>query len=209
MKFLSVLILITLAFSGCQDSRYIKQQKPVMINGYHVGVNPNSMANKAQDKSKDRQNKLEISKIDSNTKIEIAKIKSNNQLQIAKVQAIAKTDVAKTDSTTKIQTTKIEATTKKDDLQNSLYITIAVVVLVIFALFLLYLNNKKSRDLKVKLQKDQLFHDRLLKEREYEEQRLHKMLQLVGNGKLSPEMEEKLIISLTKPREDLTLIESK
>lgn len=198
MKLFIFSLLIILSITGCQNSSS-KKNDGVYVMGYKNGVNPNSLAYKSADKHKDRQNKIEIAKMDSTTKIEIAKINSTSQLHIAKVEAEAKTDIAKTDSTTKIKTSQIDATTKKEDIQSFFNIMIIISVVVAFALLLFYLNNKKNRELKRKLQKDKLEHEMHLKEREHEEQRLHKMLELVKDGKLSQDMEKEIIASLTKP----------
>jgi len=206
MKFLIYSLAIIILMTGCQESSS-KKNNISLMNGYRDGVNPNSIAYKNSDKQKDRENKVDIAKIDSNAKIEIAKIQSENQVLIAKVNADAKKEVAQTESTTKVKTSEIDALTKKDDIQTNLYITIAIILAVIIAFFLLYLNNRRSNALKEKIHNDKLKHEQLIKEREFEEQRLHKMLDLVKEGKLSPNMEEEIITSLTKPRTNL--IESK
>lgn len=212
-----IITLITIFLAGCQTSS--SHERVVMLNNHKHSAtnaintqNPNSIANKALEKQKekqeDRKNKIELSKIDAQTKIEIEKIKSQNQLQIAKVEASIKKEMAKTDSSTKVKISQIDATTKKDDVKIRLYTTIAVVVISLFALFLFYLNSKRNRELKNKMHKEELEQERLLKERELEEQRLHKMLELVGGGKLSLEMEKEVILSLTQPKSEPTLIET-
>jgi len=205
MKSLLISLLIIFSITGCQDSSRHKASKDnlSLMGSYRDGVNPNSLAYRLADKQKDRENSIKISNIDSNTKIEIAKIESGNKLLIAKVHANTTKEIAQTDSITKIQTSKIDALTKKDNVQNQFYITMAVVIVFLIALFLLYLNNKKNRELKNRLHQDKLNHERLLKEREHDEKRLHKMLDLVGKGKLSSEMEEEILISLTKPESKL------
>nr|WP_321268131.1 hypothetical protein [uncultured Sulfurimonas sp.] len=206
MKILIFSILIILFTTGCQESSS-KKNNISLMDGYRDGVNPNSVAYKNADKQKDRQNKVDIAKIDSDAKIEIAKIQSQNQVLIAKVNADAKKEVAQTESTTKVKTSEIDAITKKDDIQTNLYITIAIIIAVLIAMLLLYLNNKRSSALKEKLHNDKLKHEQLLKEREFEEQRLHKMLDLVKEGKLPSNMQEEIILSLTKSKTNL--IESK
>ena len=196
-----VILSLTLIFliTGCGEgsSRNSASYSGSLINSN--GVNPNSIAHKSQEKVEERKNKIELSKIDSNTKIEIAKIKSENNLLIAKVNADANKEVAKTDSTTKIETTKIKAVTKKEDTKMTFYIAIAVVVVIVFALLLIFLNSRHNRALKAKIHKEKLQQELDLKEREHHEQRLHKMLELVADGKLSPEMEEEIILSISKP----------
>jgi len=206
MKLLIFCLAIIISLTGCQESSS-KKNNISLMNGYHDGVNPNSIANKNAEKQKDRQNRVDIAKIDSEAKIEIAKIKSQNQVLIAKVNADAKKEVAQTESKTKVKTSEIDAITKKDDIQTNLYITIAIIVAIIIALFLLYLNNRKKIALKEKLHQDKLKHEQLIKEREFEEQRLHKMLDLVKEGKLPSNMQEEIINSLVKPKSNL--IESK
>jgi len=208
MKFILISILTILSITGCQDSS--TRNGVAMMNDHRSGVNRNSLAYVAGDKNAERKNKLEISKLNSDAKIEIAKIESGNKLEIAKINAETKKEVAHTDSTTKIKTTQIDSLTKKDDMKNTLYISIAIIFSIVIALFLLYFNNKKNRELKTKLHQDQLQHELHIKEREHDERRLHKMLELVEKGKLSPEMQEEVIVSLTKPKlETVTLIESK
>ncbi len=201
MKSIFLSLLILLVLTACQDSS--SKNKVSLMGAPKDGVNPNSLAYRSANGQLERKNKLEISKIDSKTKIKIAEIQSQNQLHIAKLNVEAKKSIAVTDSSTKIQTSQIDALTKKDDIQNSLYITMAIIIAVVLALFLLYLNNKKNRDLKDKIHKENLEHEQLLKEREYDEKRLHKMLELVENGKLSPDMQEEVISALTKPNQNL------
>ncbi len=201
MKSILTTLLILLSFTGCQDSS--SKNKISLMGASKDGVNPNSLAYRSANDNQERKNRLEISKIDSNTKIKIAEIQSENQLKIAKLNVEAKKSIAATDSSTKIQTTKIDALTKKDDIKNSLYITMAIILVVIIALFLLYLNNKKNRELEDKIHRENLEHEQRLKEREYNEKRLHKMLELVENGKLSPDMQEEVISALTKPNQNL------
>lgn len=189
-------VTLMLLISGCQDSSS-KQRAYLM---HENGVNPNSLAYNANDKVQDRANKIELSKIDADAKIEIAKIESGNKLLIAKVNADASKEVAQTDSTTKIQTTQIDAITKKEDSQLTFYVAIAIVLVVIIALFLLYLNNKHSRALKAKMHEEKLKQEVDLKEREHHEQRILKMLDLVAQGKLSPKMEEEIILSISNQK---------
>ncbi len=205
MKSIYISLLAILLTTGCSDSS--SQKKVSLMGDYGNGVNKNSIAYKSNENQKDRDANVELSQIDSTTKIEIAKIESNNKLLIAKVNADAKKDVAHVDSTTKIETTKIDSLTKKEDIQSNLYITITLILIVGFAFVLLYFNNKKNRELKNKLHQDNLKHEQLLKEREFDEKRLHKMLDLVGEGKLSSDMAEEIITSITKPKQNL--IESK
>jgi len=198
MRLIILSIMFILFITGCRDNS--SKQSPYLMN--HKGVNPNSLAYSVNDKLQDRANKVELSKIDADAKIEIAKIESGNKLLIAKVNADATKKVAQTDSKTKIQTTQIDAIIKKDDSKLTFYIAIALIFVVIIALVLLYLNTKQNRELKAKMHADKLRQELDLKEQEHQEQRLYKMLDLMAIGKLSPQMEEEIIrsVSSKKPK---------
>ncbi|MEA3227469.1 MAG: hypothetical protein U9P38_00190 [Campylobacterota bacterium] len=212
MKSLLISLIILLAVSGCQESSHTRGYVPT-LNHQKSGVNENSLAYRTQEIAKEQKNRVEISKINSDTQIEIAKIESENRLKIAEIDADAKKDVAHKKSVTEIKTSEIDALTSKATMQNRFYITLAIIFSVTIAFILLFINNKKNRDLKNKLYQDQLRHEEMLKEREYEERRLIKMLDLVSDGKLSPIMEEEIILSLTQPKhkqiEDIQVIEPK
>ena len=191
IKLLILGLTLMLFTTGCQNDA----SKAYLMNKKEI--NPNSLAHKANNEAKNRENRLKLSKIDSDTKIQIEKIKSDNKLLIAKIEADTTKEVAQTDSTTKIQTSKIEVTTKKEDSQMTFYIAIAIIIVIVIALILLYLNNKHNRELKAKLHEEKLKQELAIKEREHHEQRLHKMLDLVADGKLSPKIEEEIILSIS------------
>ncbi|WP_457744422.1 hypothetical protein [Sulfurimonas sp.] len=190
-----VFLLILIAFTGCGEGTSNKRISLMGADG--TKVNPNSLAYVSIEKNEDRKNKIELSKIQANAKIEIAKIHSKNQLKIAEVNAQTQQKIAKSDSITKITTSKLDATTKKESMQYTVYIVIAVVVFLIIALILLYLNSKKNRELTKKLQEEKLKHEQILRLKELEEHRLHKILDLVAAGKLPSSIEEEVILSIS------------
>ena len=155
-----------------------------------------SLGYRLADKQKERETRLELSKIEAKTKIEIEKIKSQNKLKIVQVQSNTTKEVAQTDYKTKVETSKIDALTKKETTMVTIYITVAVSVVLLIGMLLIYFNNKKERELKNKLLQDQLRHEEMLREKERQEQRLLKLIELAGDKKLSPKMEEAIILSL-------------
>jgi len=210
MKSLFISLLILLSISGCQESSHTRGYLPT-LNGYSQSkeVNP-SLVNTQNSRVQESKSKVEISKIDAESKIAIAKIESENRLKIAKIESDTKKNVAGTQSVTQIKRSEIDALTSKENMQNRFYITLAIIFSVTIAFILLFINNKKNRDLKNKLYQDQLRHEEMLKEREHDERRLLKMLDLVSDGKLSPIMEEEIILSLTQPKQkqiETTIIE--
>jgi len=193
-----IFLLLLMAFVGCNESTSNEKVSLMGVDG--TKVNPNSLAYISAEKNEDRKNKIEVSKVEANAKIEIAKINSENLLHIAKINAQTQQEIAKSDSVTKITTSELDAKSKTESMQYTVYIVIAVVILLIIALILLYLNSKKNRELQTKLQTEKLKHEQILKERELEEQRVHKVLELVAAGKLPSNIEEEVLLSISKPK---------
>lgn len=191
--------------SGCDQT--MTKGYGAFLNTNNKDINPHSLAYEAENRAKDRENQLKISQMNAQAKIEIEKIRSQKELEVTKLQTNAQKEIAKTDAQAKVQTTKIDAINKKEDIKSHLYITIAIILLVMLGLFLLYLHGRRNRELKMAIHKEQLEHEKALREREFEERRIHKMLELVSEGKLSTQMEEEVILSLTKPK--VQIIEEK
>jgi hypothetical protein len=168
-----------------------------------AGVNPNSLAKKASEQNLDRKNRVELSKIEADTKIELEKIRSHNELTIAKINAETKKEIVKEESKTKIKTSQMEVAVKKESAKYSVYIAVAVILLLMLALYLLYLNAKKNRELKKQLHDEKLKHEQFLKEKELEEQRLHKLVELAANGKLPQNIESEVILTLSNPKKTI------
>lgn len=200
--FYMIFLLFTVAaFSGCGESRDSK--KVSLLGADTTSVNPNSLAYLSADKNEERKNRLELSKIEADAKVKIAKIQTEGELKIAKVNAQTQQEIAKSDSRTKITTSTLDASTKKETMQYTVYIVIAVILLLIIALFLLYQNSKRNRELKKQLQEEKLRHEKALHEKELEEKRLHKVLDLVAAGKMPSNIEEEVILSISTPKNRL------
>ena len=209
------IVSVFLFFSGCGEGSSSQHNRIHLLNPPKTtnitGVNPNSIAHKSADKALERQNQIKLSKIEAEAKVEIEKIRSENQLKIAKINAEAQKNIAQTDMKAKVQTSQIDANTHKETIQYTVYIVIVIVLLVLAVLVLLYLNGKKNRELKKQLHDEQLRHEQFLKEKELEEQRVHKLLELISSGKVAKNVEKEVILSIAKPKpkgEDI-LIEEK
>jgi len=186
------IFVLMLFFVGCQDNT----KEKVRLMG---GQKSPFIYSQSNENDKNRENQVKISTIDAKTKVEIAKIEAENKALIAKLEAATSKEVAKTDSTTKIQTAVIDSSVKKDGIKSTTYIAIAIIILLVIALFIFYFNSKKNRELKARLNKEKIDKDILIHERELTEKRFHKILDLVGEGKLSEEVEQDVIKSLTNP----------
>jgi len=209
------IVSVFLFFSGCGEGTSSQNARVHLLNPPKTtnvtGVNPNSLAHRSADKALERQNQIKLSKIEAEAKVEIERIKSENQLKIAKINAEAQKRVAETDLKSKVQTSQIDANTHKETIQYTVYIVIVIVLLVLAVFILLYLNAKKNRELKKQLHDEQLRHEQFLKEKELEEQRVHKLLELIASGKVAKNVEKEVILSIAKPKpkgEDI-LVEEK
>jgi len=206
MKYFIYIVVFTvfLFFSGCGEGvskhNRIHLLNPPQTSDNITGINPNSLANKSAQKALERENQIKLSKIEAEAKIEIEKIRSENQLHIAKINAEAQKSIAHTDFKAKVKTSEIDAQTHKETIQYTVYIVIIIVLLVLAVFILLYLNSKKNRELKKQLHDEQLRHEQFLKEKELEEQRVHKLLELIASGKVAKNVEKEVILSIAKPR---------
>ncbi len=199
--YLFVLFFTFIIFSGCGESKH--SEKISLLGADTSRVNPNSLAYVSADKNEERKNKIELSKIEADAKIKIATIQTQGQINIAKVNARAEQEIVKSKSATKITTSKLDASTKKETMQYTVYIVIAIILFLIIALFLLYQNSKKNRELKKELQEEKLRHEKAIHEKELEEKRLHKVLDLVAAGKMPSSIEEEILLAISKPETKL------
>jgi uncharacterized protein YneF (UPF0154 family) len=171
------------------------------------GVNPNSLAYVSQDKALDRKNKIEMAKISANSKIEVAKVESNKAVAIAKINSITQKDVTKQTSKTTLEISKMDTKTKEKLSIINLYIAIAVILSLLIGIVLWYKHKKKSLETKAKLEENRLKHEFAIKEKELQEQRIQKVLDLAISGKLPQELQKDFISALTQ--QNNKLIESK
>jgi len=203
MKYLSVFVVFILVFFmiACNNSH---ENKKVRLMGESAKVvNPNRMEFLANDKNKERQNRVALSKIEADTKIKIAQIDSKNQLTIAKLNADVKKKIAESNAATKIQTTQLELKVREENQRYMIYIAIVVILLLIIALILLYFNSKKNREFQRKLQEEKLKHEQFLREKELEEQRFHKIMELAAAGKLPKSIEKDVVLSISQSKNNI------
>jgi len=204
-----VFMFLTIVFLGCGGSSASNTHRQITLMGNsssgviekQEGVNPHSLAYESADKALERNNKIKVSKIESKTKVEIEKIKSQNQLDIAKIDAETKKAIAQTDYKAQVKASEVRARMYKENMRYIVYIVIAIALIVIVGLVLLFLNAKKNRELQKRLHEDKLRHEQFLKDKELEEQRVHKLLELIASGKVAKNVEKEVILSIssTKP----------
>ena len=202
VSFLFVMVVL----SGCDEESGNRHLSLLGVDT--TKVNPNSLHSQALKKNsekkksleEERKSKLELSKLEAETKIKIAKIESESQMQIAKVKAETAQKIATSDALTKMQTSQLDVSTRKETMQYSVYIVIAIVLFSIVGLILFYLNSKKNRELQKELQDARLMHERDLREKEFEERRVHKILDLVSKGKVAASVQKEVLLSISAPK---------
>jgi len=185
-----IFIILLLIFNGCYDDNH----KITKLEN----AKDDLLKTKLQTQKKDYENKIKVTQIENGSKVEIAKIESTNKLLIAKVNATATQNVAHTQAQSEVQTAQIDSVNKKEASKINLLITLSLSVIIIIGLIIFYLNNKKNCELKAKLHEEKLKQELIIKTKELEEKRLHKMLDIIHSGKLNSQIEEKLINSITQ-----------
>ncbi|MFK5938371.1 MAG: hypothetical protein QM497_08245 [Sulfurimonas sp.] len=199
---ITVLLISLLFFSACQETN---KSRPYLMN--QKGVNPNSLAYVSQDKALDRKNKIEMAQIAANSKIEVAKVESKKAVKIAQIDSTTQKDVTKQTTKTTLEISKMDTQTKDKQSMINLYIAIGVIIALLLGMLLWYKHKKASLKVKEKLEENRLKHELAIKEKELQEQRIQKVLDLAISGQLPQELQKDFINALTK--QDNRLIESK
>jgi len=201
---ISITILTLLTLTACQES---SSSKPYLKGGYiGDGVNPNSVAFKSKDNALERENRVKMAEIQANSKIEIAKIESKKAVNVAKIDSEAQKEIAQKTATTTLEVTKLDTQTKEKQSMFNLYIAIGFLVALLVGILLWFRYKRQELELKTKLEENRLRHELEIKDKELQEQRIQKVLDLAISGHLPQEMQKEVINSLTHA--DTKVIES-
>jgi len=192
---ISITILTLLTLSACQEGN---SSKPYIKDGYiGKGVNPNSVAFKSKDNALERENRIKMAEIQANSEIEIAKIESLKAVKVAKIDSEAKKDIAQKTATTTLEVTKLDTQTKEKQSMLNLYIAIGLLVSLMIGILLWFRYKRQELELKTKLEENRLRHELEIKDKELQEQRIQKVLDLAISGQLPQEIQTEVINSLT------------
>ena len=205
MKVLAgVFLFVLFFFSGCQEGVHTKQKISLLNEPTQTyGVNPNSVAVQSFEKEKQRQNQLELSKMEAQAKVKIAQIESQNKEKIAKINAQTQQKIAEADVQVQLAKTQLEAKTSKETRKYFIYGGIVAVVILLLAIYLFVKNAEKNREHQRQLHEDKLRHEQFLKEKELEQERMHKILELASDGKLPESVGAEILLTLAKPESKL------
>ncbi len=200
------LLFIFIFIIGCQKG-YQDEDNKAHFNQSNIKLfgNMNNKIHLVENKEAILDKKIKMKELETKAKIEIAKINSKSQVEVTKLKTTASTTVAQTDANARITTTKIDAQALKEKTKITMYTAGAFIVVLIIGFIFLFLNSKKNRELK------QMLHaqDMEFKHKELEEKRVHKMLDLIANDKVGPELQKEILLSMTKQKESIELIENK
>ena len=189
----TLLLVMIMILNACQDTR---NSRPYLINKKE-GVNPNSLAYRVEDKVLDRKNKIEMAQIAANSKLEVAKIESVKAVQIAKINSQTQKELTEKTENSKIEISKIDSKTKDKKSMITLYIAIGFLLSLIIGFILWYRYKKRTLEIEAKLEEKRLQHQLLIKEKELQETRMQKVLDLAISGQLPPEIQQDVLQSLT------------
>lgn len=189
-----ILFFIIIFFSGCQNNHH-----DVKVFGDQNRVSKQFSAyisnqDKKAKEEKILEDKIKLKQLEVDAKLKAEKIKAQKDIEVAKITSNTSKEIAKVNKSTKIETTKIDAQALKEKTKIIMYISIAFGVIVIIAIIVFYLNSKKNRELKEKLHQQEMIQ----KQKELEEKRLHKMLDLIADGKVSKDIEKEVLLTMTK-----------
>jgi hypothetical protein len=190
-----LLIFSLLFFSGCEldEKRAVLMQDKSTQN---AAVAPQNMQN---EEAQNRQNQVAI---------EIEQIKAQNAKELQQMQLQAKQKELEITKELQTQENEIALSTHKDNLE---FYTIALFIaaaLTLFIALIIYLIAKKNRDAKIKMQEERLKAEYNLKQQEFYNERINKLLEIAAS-KESDESIKKDAMDMLKNDHTLRRLEYK
>ncbi len=223
-KYIVFFTMILFLFGGCKyESREWKvlrgDQNPVttLISSNRISQNE-SMITKSENnftKEKDLvdkevlKNSLEIERLKSKSKIELAKIEAEREKKVKEIEAQNAVKVASINKDVALQNQKIQKEIEEKRLEIFKIAIIVFGIILFLALLILYVINKKNRDLKLKLEEERIKKEKEMQLQEHQHQRVTKILDILSTKKLSPESEKEIINVLKESTKIQKVIESK
>ena len=178
-----------LFYGGCETAN----QKAGIMSREQQKI---SYANTILGKEKGSDEK-ELKRLELESQKEIAKIEMQKAVELEKIRAEAK----KSEVMSQKEIALKEAMLKEKELDdrrssNNWYIALSITFFTVVTLLLYRLFREHQRT-KLQLHKERMAHEAAMKEKELQTKILEKMLDAVGNGKLTPEQHERLLESIS------------
>jgi len=192
--FVGGVIAVTLFLSGCETGN----QRIGLVDQEQQKV---SYAQTILEKQQEQPPLKDIKRMELESQKEIAKIEMQKAIEVEKVKAEVKK--AEVESQKEIELMKAEL--RKQELEKEIWANKWIVILAVIFFFmmvlLIYKLFKDHQRLKMQLHKEKMAHEANLKERELQARVVEKMIEAVGEGKLTPEQHERLIASIQNPKQ--------
>ena len=149
------------------------------------------------------EQKKELAKIEAQTKEKIAKIGMKKEIEVQKLKNDSQIKTASMQKEVKIseQMLKTKIAKEQNEMQKWWLLGIALALLIV--LFFVYLMFKKRNEMQLQMAKERLEHERSLKEQELKVQMNMKLLETITSDKISPQHQERLILTFTGGSEQL------
>ena len=183
-------IAIILSITGCQNSG----QKPRLIDqenskkSYAQTILGNSSKPKISDEKRlELESKKEIAKIEMQKAIAIEKIKT----EALKAKTLSEKEISL--KQLELQKSKIE----DSKVLNKWIITLTIIAFIVM-IWLIYKLFKHYQAVKLKIHREKIEAEKELKDKELQVRVVEKMIDAMGEGKLSEEQQKLLLESLNK-----------
>ncbi len=187
-----VSLVAILLFSGCETSQ--QRAKLMETERQKVDYAKTILQQRSIREARD------LKRMELESKSELAKIEMQKAIEVEKVKA----DVKKAEIMTRKEMALKEAEIKKSEIEkeeraNNWIVTLAILFFSTLSI-LFYRLFKDHQRAKLQLHRERMSHEANLKEKELQARMVEKIIEAVGEGKLTPEQHERLIESLSGGR---------
>jgi len=152
---------------------------------------------KLNQKKLELEAKKELAKLEKEKAKEIAKIEKEKELELQKLKSNSETYKVNVQKEIDLK----ENVFKIKQLDNDLYLTIAIIVLSVLAfvalIYIVYKIYKKSQDTKVQMHKEQMEHEKEIKEKELQMEVVGKIVDKLSDKSLTRGDKDKLLMAIS------------
>ena len=209
--FISFIIIL---FSGCQ------YEKSELKSLNHIDTKEKKTKLKEQNKTvqvmaikkENNEQKYKLQQLEANSKLELAKLNAQKEQNIKEIEYKRSIEEAKINRDIAIEKQKNNTIIEEKRLN---FLTVGLIVVAVIALLILFVIvfiNKKNRETKLKMQKEEIKKEKELQKNEHYNQRINKMLDIVSSKEINENVENQLLSVLkdiTKKGSETVLIENK
>ncbi|MCF6201954.1 MAG: hypothetical protein L3J42_07530 [Hydrogenimonas sp.] len=188
----SLFFVLVLFFIGCESGVQkagIMEREQNKIGYANTILKRDEMVGDQELKKAELQTQKEIAKLQMQKAIEVEKIKA----EAKKSEVLSRKEIAMREAELK------ERELEKRSSSDNWFMIIGTLFLAAL-LLLLYKIFREHQRTKLQLHKERMVHEAAIREKELQAKIIEKMLDAVGEGKLTPEQHEKLLESMSGRR---------